>query len=120
MRRPSRSSPAATPSAKRTVPPIRAQYVGFAPAGAGIEEQNLGWRNSFGSGNGDATITSGLEGAWTTTPTRWNNEYFHNLFNYEWELDEKSRRRLAVDAERRRRRRHAFPTRTIRRRSTRR
>src|ERR1700729_631505 len=63
-----------------------AQYVGFAPAGAGIEEQNLGWRNSFGSGNGDATITSGLEGAWTTTPTRWNNEYFHNLFNYEWEL----------------------------------
>ncbi len=61
------------------------QYVGFGPAGAGIEEQNLGWRNSFGSGNGDATITSGLEGAWTTTPTRWNNEYFHNLFNYEWE-----------------------------------
>jgi catalase-peroxidase len=63
-----------------------AQYVGFAPAGAGIEEQSLGWRNTFGSGNGDATITSGLEGAWTTTPTRWNNEYFDNLFNYEWEL----------------------------------
>ena len=62
------------------------QYVGFGPAGAGIEEQNLGWRNSFGTGSGDATITSGLEGAWTTTPTRWNNEYFHNLFNYEWEL----------------------------------
>jgi catalase-peroxidase len=62
------------------------QYVGFAPAGAGIEEQNLGWRNSFGSGNGDATITSGLEGAWTSTPTRWDNEYFDNLFNYEWEL----------------------------------
>ncbi len=62
------------------------QYVGFAPAGAGIAEQNLGWRNTFGTGNGDATITSGLEGAWTTTPTRWNNEYFHNLFNYEWEL----------------------------------
>jgi catalase-peroxidase len=63
-----------------------AQYVGMAPAGAGIEEQNLGWRNTFGSGNGDATITSGLEGAWTSTPTRWNNEYFDNLFNYEWEL----------------------------------
>ena len=62
------------------------QYVGFAPAGAGIEEQNLGWRNSFGSGNGDATITSGLEGAWTQTPTRWSNQYFDNLFNYEWEL----------------------------------
>ncbi len=62
------------------------QYVGFAPAGAGIEEQNLGWRNTFGSGHGDDTITSGLEGAWTSTPTRWNNEYFDNLFNYEWEL----------------------------------
>jgi catalase-peroxidase len=62
------------------------QYVGLAPAGAGIEEQNLGWRNSFGGGNGDATITSGLEGAWTQTPTRWSNLYFDNLFNYEWEL----------------------------------
>ena len=62
------------------------QYVGFGPAGAGIEEQNLGWRNSFNSGFGDDTITSGLEGAWTATPTRWNNEYFNNLFNYEWEL----------------------------------
>jgi catalase-peroxidase len=63
-----------------------AQYVGLAPAGAPIEEQNLGWRNTFGSGNGDATITSGLEGAWTQTPTRWSNLYFDNLFNYEWEL----------------------------------
>jgi catalase-peroxidase len=62
------------------------QYVGFGPAGAGIEEQNLGWRNSLRSGNADATITSGLEGAWTATPTRWNGEYFNNLFNYEWEL----------------------------------
>jgi catalase-peroxidase len=62
------------------------EYVGLAPAGAGIEEQNLGWRNSFGAGHGDATITSGLEGAWTSTPTRWNNEYFDNLFNYDWEL----------------------------------
>ena len=64
-----------------------AQYVGFAPAGAGIDEQNLGWRNSFGSGHGGDAITSGLEGAWTSTPTRWNGEYFFNLFNYEWELN---------------------------------
>jgi catalase-peroxidase len=63
-----------------------AQYVGLAPAGAGIEEQNFGWRNSFGNGNGDGTITSGLEGAWTQQPTRWSNLYFDNLFNYEWEL----------------------------------
>jgi catalase-peroxidase len=63
-----------------------AQYVGLAPAGAGIEEQNLGWRNSFGNGHGDATITSGLEGAWTQTPTKWSNLYFDNLFNFEWEL----------------------------------
>ena len=62
------------------------QYVGFGPAGAPIEEQNQGWRNSFGSGSGDATITSGLEGAWTQLPTRWSNLYFDNLFNYEWEL----------------------------------
>ncbi|MBV9699938.1 MAG: catalase-peroxidase, partial [Candidatus Eremiobacteraeota bacterium] len=62
------------------------QYVGFAPAGAGIEEQNLGWRNTFGNGHGDATITSGLEGAWTQAPTRWSNLYFDNLFNYEWDL----------------------------------
>ncbi|HLY02961.1 MAG TPA: catalase/peroxidase HPI [Candidatus Cybelea sp.] len=63
-----------------------AQYVGLAPAGAGIEEQNLGWRNSLRNGNGDVTITSGLEGAWTQRPTRWSNLYFDNLFNYEWEL----------------------------------
>ncbi|MBV8147470.1 MAG: catalase/peroxidase HPI [Candidatus Eremiobacteraeota bacterium] len=62
------------------------QYVGFAPAGAGIDEQNLGWRNTFGTGSGDDTITSGLEGAWTQMPTRWSNLYFDNLFNYEWEL----------------------------------
>ncbi|HEY1655243.1 MAG TPA: catalase/peroxidase HPI [Candidatus Tumulicola sp.] len=62
------------------------QYVGLAPAGAGMEEQNLGWRNAFGSGNGDATVSSGLEGAWTSTPTKWDNSYFNNLFNHEWEL----------------------------------
>ncbi len=62
------------------------QYVGPEPEGASIEEQGLGWKNSFGSGNGDATITSGLEGAWTTSPATWDNNYFDNLFNFEWEL----------------------------------
>ena len=62
------------------------KYVGREPAAAGIEEQGLGWKNTFGSGNGDDTITSGLEGAWTTTPTKWSNNYFENLFGYEWEL----------------------------------
>ncbi len=62
------------------------KYVGREPAAAGIEEQGLGWKNTFGSGNGDDTITSGLEGAWTTTPTKWSNNFFENLFGYEWEL----------------------------------
>jgi catalase-peroxidase len=62
------------------------KYVGKAPAAAGIEEQGLGWKNTFGSGNGDSTITSGLEGAWSTTPTKWSNNFFENLFGYEWEL----------------------------------
>jgi catalase-peroxidase len=62
------------------------QYVGPEPEGAPIEEQGLGWKNSFGSGNGAATITSGLEGAWTASPTKWDNSYFDNLFRYEWEL----------------------------------
>jgi catalase-peroxidase len=62
------------------------KYVGREPAGAGIEEQSMGWKNTFGSGNAGDTITSGLEGAWTTTPTKWSNNYFENLFGYEWEL----------------------------------
>ncbi|HSC35321.1 MAG TPA: catalase/peroxidase HPI [Thermodesulfobacteriota bacterium] len=62
------------------------KYVGREPAAAGIEEQGLGWKNKFGSGNADDTITSGLEGAWTTTPTKWSNNYFENLFGFEWEL----------------------------------
>ncbi|BDE07516.1 catalase-peroxidase [Vulcanimicrobium alpinum] len=62
------------------------QYVGPEPEGASIEEQGLGWKNSFGSGNGAATITSGLEGAWTTAPAKWDNNYFENLFKYDWEL----------------------------------
>jgi len=62
------------------------KYVGREPAGASIEEQSLGWKNTFGSGVLDDTITSGIEGAWTPSPTEWNNEYFEVLFGYEWEL----------------------------------
>ena len=62
------------------------KYVGKEPAAAGIEEQGMGWTNSYGSGKGADTITSGLEGAWTTTPTQWSNNFFENLFGYEWEL----------------------------------
>ncbi len=62
------------------------QYVGPEPEGAAIEELGLGWKNSFGSGNADATITSGLEGIWTTQPTKWDNNFFENLFGFEWEL----------------------------------
>jgi catalase-peroxidase len=60
--------------------------VGPEPEGAAIEEQGLGWKNSYGKGNAGDTITSGLEGAWTTTPTEWSNGYFDNLFGYEWTL----------------------------------
>ena len=62
------------------------EYVGPEPAAATIEEQGLGWKNNFGSGNGEHTISSGLEGAWTTTPSKWSNNYFENLFGFEWEL----------------------------------
>ncbi len=62
------------------------KFVGREPAGASIEEQGRGWKNAYGSGSGSDTITSGLEGAWTTTPTKWSNNYFENLFGYEWEL----------------------------------
>jgi catalase-peroxidase len=62
------------------------KYVEAEPAGASIVEQNLGWKNTFGTGNAQYTITSGLEGAWTTTPTKWSNNYFENLFGFEWEL----------------------------------
>ncbi|HEY5339865.1 MAG TPA: catalase/peroxidase HPI [Candidatus Aquilonibacter sp.] len=62
------------------------KYVGSEPEGASIEEQGLGWKNSFGTGKGADTITSGLEGAWTGQPTKWDNSYFDNMFKYEWEL----------------------------------
>ena len=63
-----------------------AKHVGAEPEAAGIEEQGLGWTSSFGSGKGGDTISSGLEVTWTTTPTRWSNNFFWNLFGYEWEL----------------------------------
>ncbi len=63
-----------------------AENVGAAPEAATIEEQGLGWKNKHGKGNGADTITSGLEGAWTTTPTQWSNGYFDSLFGYQWEL----------------------------------
>ena len=62
------------------------KFVGAAPEAASTEEQGLGWKNTFGKGNAGNTITSGLEGAWTSTPTAWSNGYFDNLFGFEWEL----------------------------------
>lgn len=62
------------------------KYVEKEPAGAGIEMQGLGWKNNFGDGHGVHTITSGLEGAWTTTPTQWSHNFFENLFGFDWEL----------------------------------
>ena len=62
------------------------EFVGPEPEGAPTEEQGLGWKNKFGTGKGSDTITSGLEGAWTSEPAKWNNEYFENLFELDWKL----------------------------------
>lgn len=62
------------------------EHVGPEPEGASLEEQGLGWRNTYGKGHSEDTIGSGLEGAWTSTPTKWSHEYFENLFRYEWKL----------------------------------
>ena len=62
------------------------EYIGPEPEGAPLQEMGLGWRNSFGTGSGNDTITSGLEGAWTPTPITWDNSYFETLFGYEWDL----------------------------------
>ena len=62
------------------------QYVGPEPEGAALEEQGLGWRNTFGTGKGAHAVTSGLEGAWTNNPTKWDNGFMENLHNYDWEL----------------------------------
>src|SRR5258707_8589686 len=65
---------------------VPADHVGPEPEGADVQHQGLGWTNKFGSGRGADTITSGLEGAWTTTPAKWSNNFFENLFGFEWEL----------------------------------
>lgn len=62
------------------------KYVGREPAAAAMQEMSMGWNNTYGKGNAEDTITSGLEGAWTSTPAKWGHEYFKNLFEYEWEL----------------------------------
>merc|ERR1711916_150795 len=63
-----------------------ADNVGTDPESSGLEAQGLGWANKFGKGNAEDTITSGLEGAWTSTPRQWSHGYFENLYGYEWEL----------------------------------
>src|SRR5690606_21743842 len=63
-----------------------ADHVGKEPEAAGLEGQGLGWQSTFNSGVGTDAITSGLEVIWTETPTQWSNNFFENLFNYEWEL----------------------------------
>ncbi len=80
-----RSSSAATRSA-RCHGAVDPQYIGPEPEAAPIEQQGIGWKNTFGSGKGVHTLTSGLEGAWTNEPTRWDNGYLDNLFRYDWEL----------------------------------
>ena len=62
------------------------KYVGREPAATPLEAMSMGWTNTLGEGHGEHTITSGLEGAWTTTPARWSHDYFKHLFEYEWEL----------------------------------
>ena len=73
--------------------------VGPDPEAAGLEQMGLGWKSSFGTGVGRDAITSGLEVTWTTTPTKWSNNFFENLFGYEWELDEEPGRRQSVGRE---------------------
>ncbi len=63
-----------------------AKHVGREPEAAALEDQGFGWKSSYGTGKGGDTISSGLEVTWTTTPTKWSNDYFDHLFNYEWEL----------------------------------
>ncbi len=65
---------------------VEDRYVGPEPEGAALEEQGLGWKNSYGSGKGVDTFTSGVEGTWTPTPTQWDNSYFETLFGFEWDL----------------------------------
>ena len=83
-----------------------AKYVGREPEAAPIEEQGLGWKNSYGTGVGDDTITSGLEVTWTTTPTKWSNDFFEQPVQLRLGTDHEPGRRLSVEAEGGRRRRN--------------
>ena len=74
------------------------RYLGPEPEGAPLEEQGLGWKSSYGSGEGADTITSGLEGTWTPTPTTWDNSFLETLFGYEWDAGAEPRRSVAVEA----------------------
>src|SRR5207244_3369254 len=65
---------------------VSPEYIGPEPEAAAIEQQGLGWKNTFNRGNGAHTLTSGLEGAWTNEPTKWDNGFLENLFEYDWEL----------------------------------
>ena len=86
--------------------PRPATHVGPEPEGGNLEEQGFGWKGGYETGKGAHAITSGLEVTWTTTPTKWSNDFFKHLFEYEWELTDESGRREAVEAEERRRRGH--------------
>ena len=68
-----------------------------SPRAARSRRQGIGWKNTYGTGMGDDTLTSGLEGAWTNNPEQWDNGYLDNLYRYEWELTDEPRRRQAVD-----------------------
>ncbi len=91
-------------------------YVGPEPEGCPVDAQGLGWKNTYGTGKGADTITSGIEVTWTSTPTQWDNGFFDNLFGHEWELTKSPARRPPVG--RRRTPRRRCRTRTTRRRST--
>ena len=91
-----------------------------SPRAARSSAQGLGWKNTLGSGKGVDAITSGLEGAWTNDPTKWDNGFLENLFGYEWELTDEPGRREAVDAEEPGGAGTRCPTRTTRRSGTRR
>ena len=89
-------------------------HVAAEPEAAGLEQQGFGWKNSFGTGKGPDTITSGLEVTWTTTPTKWSNNFFENLFGFEWELTKSPAVRISGLQKGPTR---SFPIRSIRRRS---